>query len=155
LLDGDLETSSVAMKDNIGCGGQTVWHVTRDWKQNVTFKTVDGSAKLKPPPGTYDCELWLDDAKNKGVCSFAVLENHPRVLFHVLTAWGVDGSIIYLDVFRHDTKHANHPTIHNLVKAVYTCMKKTNLTGVLSSLNHLVFRFDTFPKTDQGKKVCG
>jgi hypothetical protein len=76
------------MKDNIGYGGQTVWHVTRGWKQNITYKAVDGLPKTKPPPGTYDYELWLDNAQNKEVCSFAVLENHPQMLFHVPTAWG-------------------------------------------------------------------
>jgi hypothetical protein len=77
LLHGDMETSSVAMKDNIGCGGQTVWHIMHHRKQNVTYKAVDGSPKARPPPGTYDCELWLDNAQNKEVHSFAVLENHP------------------------------------------------------------------------------
>jgi hypothetical protein len=57
LLHGGVETSSLAMKHNIGCGGQTVWHVMRDWRQKITYKAVDGSAKTKPPPGTYDCEL--------------------------------------------------------------------------------------------------
>jgi hypothetical protein len=65
---------------------------------------------------------------------------------------GVNSTVTSSVVFHHDTEHADHPTIHNLVKAGYACMKTTNLTGVLSSPNHLVFLFDTFPKTDQGKK---
>jgi hypothetical protein len=68
LLHGDMETSSVVMKDNIGCGGQTVCHVMCDWKQNITYKAVDGLPKTKPPPGTYDCELWLDNAQKTRKC---------------------------------------------------------------------------------------
>jgi hypothetical protein len=131
LLDGDRETSTFVMKDNIGCGGQTVWHVMRDRKQNVTYKAVDGSPKAKPPPCTHDCELWLENAPNKEVCSFEVLENHPRMLFHVPTAWGENGTVTYSDVFCHDMKHADHPTLHNLVKDGYACMNQSIRRSIL------------------------